>query len=83
MKFVCVFLVLAGCAAPQTVLQPVTVDVPVALPCALAPVTKPDFALAAFSPDDGLIAKTRAALVELLQRRAYEAELEAQIEACR
>ena len=36
---------LAGCADPLPVYKPVTVDIPVSLPCRAIPVTPPDFAL--------------------------------------
>jgi hypothetical protein len=47
------------------------------------PVAKPDFALSHVSINDDVAQKTKAALVELDQRRAYEAEMEARVEGCR
>jgi ABC-type nitrate/sulfonate/bicarbonate transport system substrate-binding protein len=75
-------LLLAACAPQPPVFKPVTVDMPVAVPCRTAPVAKPDFALAQVAATDGLFDKARAALVELDQRKAYEAELESQLSIC-
>ncbi len=68
-------LALAGCASPPPVLRPVTVEVPVSTPCVRVEVPKPDFALAHMRPMDDIAAKMRAALAEIEQRKAYEAEL--------
>jgi len=62
--------------------MPVTVEVPVAVPCRIASVEKPDFAFGHVSVDDNLAEKARGALIELHQRRAYEALLEARAAAC-
>jgi hypothetical protein len=82
MKGVLFLVLLAGCAAPPPVYKPVTVDMPVVTPCKTAPVTPPDFALNHTTVADNLFIKTRAALVELDQRKAYEAALQAQVTAC-
>lgn len=81
-KFLALAL-LAGCASRETVLKPVPVEVPVAVPCPGVSVVKPDFALAHVSAENGLGEKTKAALIELRQRQAYEAELEARVDGCR
>lgn len=73
---------LAACAPQAPVFAPVDVDLPVAVPCRVAPVAKPAFALGQISANDNVAEKVRAALVELQQRRAYEMELEAQNAAC-
>ena len=75
-------LLLAGCAEPQPVFKPVTVEVPVATPCKAPDIPKPDFALAHVTPTDGLFNKVKASLVEIDQRKAYEAPLVAAAGAC-
>ncbi len=75
-------LFLAACAEQQPTLTPVDVDVPVSVPCKVVPVVAPDFALAHVTPKDTLFAKAKAALVEIDQRKAYEAVLEADVKAC-
>ncbi|MDR3425307.1 MAG: hypothetical protein P4M13_09615 [Alphaproteobacteria bacterium] len=82
MKRVLVFLALAACAPAVPVFKPVTVEVPVVSPCHTATVTPPDFALSHVAKTDDVYAKTRAALVELDQRKAYEAEMAAEIKGC-
>jgi hypothetical protein len=72
-----VLLFLTACAPQTPVFNPVDVEIPVAAPCPRAPVEKPDFALSHAAPSDDLAQKTRAALIELNQRRAYETLLEA------
>jgi hypothetical protein len=74
---------LAACAPAAPVFEPVEVRIPVAAPCPVTALERPDFALRHVTPDHDLAHKTRAFLIELNQRRAYEAELEAQIDACR
>ncbi|MDE1901616.1 MAG: hypothetical protein KGI37_08240 [Alphaproteobacteria bacterium] len=73
---------LAGCATPQPVYKPVPVDMPVSVPCAAPPVPPPDFALSHAAPRDDVFVKTRAALAELDERKAYEAALRARMDAC-
>ena len=75
-------LLLASCAAPQTVFRPVSVEVPVATPCKAAAVATPDYALAHVAATDSLFDKARAALVEIDQRKAYETALESQLTLC-
>jgi hypothetical protein len=82
MKRALFLLILASCTTEVPVFRPVNVEVPVAAPCRTTPVTKPDFALSHISKTDDLTEKTRAALMELDQRRAYETEIEAEVAAC-
>ena len=79
--FVLLFL-LAACAGQQPVFRPVTVDVPVGVPCKAAPVPKPDFPLSHVAVTGSLFEKVKAALVELDRRKAYEARLKARLSAC-
>ncbi|MDD3029986.1 MAG: hypothetical protein PHS57_06885 [Alphaproteobacteria bacterium] len=83
-RAVLVFLAaLTACGGRDTLLyKGVAVDVPVAVPCSVRALNKPDFALRYARPSDDVAAKVREALRELYQRRAYEAELEAQLQAC-
>jgi hypothetical protein len=75
-------LFLASCAEPQPIFKPVEVDIPVVVPCRVAAVPKPDFALAQVTVRDELFFKTKSALIELDQRKAYEAELESRLILC-
>ncbi|MDE1901537.1 MAG: hypothetical protein KGI37_07835 [Alphaproteobacteria bacterium] len=79
---VAVLFGLCACAAPQPVLKPMEVDVPVSVPCKVTAPQRPDFALAHATPAQTIFEKVRAALVELDQRKAYEAQLESKITAC-
>ena len=76
-------LSLCSCASEPPVLEPVRVEVPIAVPCITKGVEKPDFALSHVSTADNIAVKTRAAFVELHQRKAYEAQLEALEAACK
>ena len=82
MKRALAVLFLTACAPYAPVFAPVDVEVPVAVPCRTALVSKPDFALSHVTASDDIARKTKAALIELNQRRAYEAEMESQIAAC-
>ncbi len=82
MKYAAFLLFLAACGQTP-VFTPVEVEIPVAVACPDTAILKPDFALNHAAASDTLAEKTKAALVELNQRRAYEALLESQIAACR
>jgi len=77
------FFAFSGCAPPAPIFTPVEVDVPVGAPCDAAPVAPPDFALSHAGANDDLFAKTKSALIELDQRKAYEAELQSRLSLCR
>lgn len=84
MKRALVFLFLSACSQPVTVFKPVDVDIPVVVPCHVQAVAKPDFALEReVSHSSDVYAKTKAALIELDQRKAYESELESNCGTCR
>lgn len=78
---------LSGCAAPEprVVKEPVEVKVPVMVRCLVPRVERPSWAFSDVKPDDPrfLIRGGRALMAEIEQRRAYELELEAAIDACR
>ena len=82
MKRLSLLFLLAACATPEPVFKPVPVDVPIPVACAATPIAKPDFALSHVIKSDGLADKTKAALIELDQRKAYEAALESQLTLC-
>ncbi|WP_440467104.1 hypothetical protein ACKI1H_29075 [Pseudomonas sp. YH-1] len=84
MKWLLVSVVaLAGCAGqvehePRTV----RVEVPVAVPCRAPAVEAPAWATASLQKGDSLQAKVRALLAELEQRKGYEVQLRAAVQAC-
>ena len=82
MKRALVFLMLTACAPSAPVFRPVAVEIPVSAPCAMKAVSKPDFAMSHASPTDDIAQKTKAALEEIFQRKAYESFLESQIASC-
>jgi hypothetical protein len=75
-------LLLPACAAPETVFKPVAVDIPVAMPCRAKPPQKPVSPLAHLSKPASLFDETKAVLVELDVRKAYEDRLEAALKSC-
>lgn len=86
MKCLIVLMLLAGCAAPPTVVsipEPISVKVPVPVSCVsevpARPATATDSELAAMS-DYGLVLALRR---EVLTLRAYLAELEAVLLGCK
>lgn len=84
MKWLLVLVVvLAGCAG-QVELEPrtVRVEVPIAVPCRAPEVEVPTWATASLQKGDSLQTKVRAVLAELEQRKGYELQLIASLEAC-
>lgn len=73
---------LSGCAR-DWLFKTQTVEVPVPVPCNQPMPTKPDFALDKAHPSDRLFVKGQATYAELLQRQAYERQLEDALTACR
>ncbi|MDH0293027.1 hypothetical protein N7414_28235 [Pseudomonas sp. GD04087] len=84
MKWLLVLVVaLAGCAGqvepePRTV----RVEVPVSVPCRAPEVPEPTWATAVLQKGDSLQTKVRALLAELEQRKGYEVQLRAAVQAC-
>lgn len=79
-------LAVAGCCSlcpPKIIKEPVEVKVPVPVPCKVVvpsrPVWQMDYPEVRSA---GLFVKGNSALIELEQRRKYEAELEALLVAC-
>jgi hypothetical protein len=77
-----VALALAACATPQTLTVTKTVKVPVSVPCRVTLPAAPVFALSACKVTDPLFVKARAAIVEINQRKAYEAQIIGAAKAC-
>ncbi|MBV5701750.1 hypothetical protein ACIUXA_08930 [Pseudomonas aeruginosa] len=78
-----VMVALAGCAGrvepePRTV----RVEVPVAVPCRVPAVEVPAWATAGLKKSDDIQTKVRALLAELQQRKGYEVQLRAAVQAC-
>lgn len=77
-------LALAGCASkPQIVVRTERVEVPVQVPCRAPEIERPQWAVDALPDGAGVFARVKAMAVEIEQRRAYEARLEAAIGACK
>ncbi|MDH0287662.1 hypothetical protein N7414_00935 [Pseudomonas sp. GD04087] len=75
---------LAGCAGqvepePRTV----RVEVPVTVPCRAPAVDVPAWATASLQKSDSLQTKVRALLAEMEQRKGYEVQLLAALQACK
>jgi hypothetical protein len=81
MKRLIFCLLLAGCAA-QPVYKPVTVEVPVPVPCRVPVVLHPVWPFQALPAQAALFEQTRALLAENELRQAYETRLEAALKAC-
>ena len=76
-------LLLAACSSPQVVTTPIPINVPVETPCRVQVVSKPIFATESLSKDATLFEQVRALLATEQQRKSYESQLEAAINACR
>lgn len=77
-----VLALLTGCATPEPIYKPVTVEVPVVKPCVIERPAAPTSALASVDPHASLFDKTKAMLIELDHRMAYEAWLESALQSC-
>lgn len=78
-------LALAGCAgqvAEQPWPQVVRVEVPVQVPCRIERVHRPAFAVDSLPIGASIAEQMRALRAERLQRKGYEARLEAAVAAC-
>ena len=75
---------LAGCGLlePKTVIDTVTIEKPVPVPCKIPPIDRPAFAVDRASAADDMVTLNRAIRAELEQRRGYEILLEAGVKAC-
>jgi len=77
-----VIFMLAGCETAPPIVETVTVEVPVPVPCRVPPIDRPPFAVDHVSPADDMVTINRALRAELEQRRGYEIKLEAGVKAC-
>ena len=77
-------LQLTGCGMlePRTVIETVTIDKPVSVPCKIPPIAVPAWTVDHVSPADDMVTLNRAIRAELEQRRGYEILLEAGVKAC-
>ena len=82
MKRVILCLLLSGCSA-QPIYKPVTVEVPVAVPCQPPVVTHPVWPTQSLSKQSALLEQVKAFLAENELRQGYEGQLEAALQACR
>jgi hypothetical protein len=82
MRFSLLFLAWLAACEGAPVYEPVEVSVPVSVPCEAPMVPKPAWKLQNTSLDAPFFETVKATLIELDQRKAYEARLEAAIKAC-
>jgi hypothetical protein len=75
-------LSLTACSEPLPVFKPVAVDMPIATPCKVATPAAPASLLRQLPDNATIFDKSKSALAELDQRRAYEAQLTAALAAC-
>jgi hypothetical protein len=75
-------LALAGCGTTQIVYRPVPVNIPVPIPCKIAPVEAPAWPTASLPPKASLFDRAKAVLAELKLRQGYEGRLAAAVKAC-
>jgi hypothetical protein len=75
------FLLLAGCST-QTAYRPVTVEVPVPVPCKVPVVLHPVWPTQELAEKSTLLEQVKALLAENELRQAYEVQLEASVKAC-
>ena len=80
--FLLVCCVLLSCASSQPIFKPVTVEIPITIPCPTPNIAKPESSLSHIEPDASLFDKVKTTLIELDQRKIYEAEIEAALTAC-
>lgn len=74
--------VLAGCGTQPVAVRTERVEVPIPVPCRIAPIERPTWALDALPADADLFQRVQAMAVEIEQRRAYIERLESAVRAC-
>lgn len=73
----------SGCASNAPIaVRTERIEVPVSIPCKTPEVKRPAWALDALPSGATLYQRVRAFAVEIEQRRAYEARLEAAVKSC-
>lgn len=82
--YFCCLLPLAGCAASGAVAsRPVTIEVPIAVPCRPAPVAAPTWPMDALPQQADIFETVQTLLAECELRRAYEIKLLSSLDLCR
>jgi hypothetical protein len=74
---------LAGCASTKKIAEPVEVKVPVPVPCKVPDIQRPVFAVESLDVNADIWDMMSALRAERHQRRGYEMQLEASINACK
>jgi hypothetical protein len=82
MKRIVICLMLAGCST-RTVYKPVTVEVPVPVPCQAPVVLHPAWPTQSLSVQASILEQVKALLAENELHQGYEVQLEAALQACR
>jgi len=72
----------SGCATAPIAVRTERVEVPVSVPCKTPKIDRPAWAVNALPPSAMLFQRVRAMAVEIEQRAAYEARLEAAVKSC-
>lgn len=75
-------LLLSGCESSPPIVETQIIEKPVPVPCRIAPIERPRFAVDQVSPADDMVTINRALRAEIEQRRAHELKLEAAIKSC-
>lgn len=73
---------LAGCCA-QPVARPITVEVPVPVPCRAPVVVHPVWPTLSLTDQSSMLDQVKAFLAENELRQGYETQLEASLQSCR
>lgn len=73
---------LAGCST-SSVYKPVTIEVPVAVPCQTPVISHPVWPTEDLTDKSTLFEQVRALLAERELRQSYETKMEAAVSACR
>jgi hypothetical protein len=82
MKKILLCMLLAGCST-RTIVKPVTVEVPVPVPCQAPVITRPVWPTQDLTDRSTLLDQVKALLAENELRQGYETQLEAILQACR
>lgn len=79
-----VIVLLSGCGLiePRRIVETVTIEKPVPVPCRVEPVARPAWEVSRVSAADDMVTINRALRAEIEQRRGYEIKLEAAVKAC-
>lgn len=81
MRRLAVLLLLAGCSS-QTIIKPVPVSVPVPVLCKPPVVSHPVWPTSELTKKSSILEQVKALIAENELRQAYEAQMEASLQAC-